>query len=62
MKSMQQIDIERHHDDIVHDVKNLVEKYRKIMDWDIPENDETLADTLIFDAIQQALDRVKKIK
>jgi hypothetical protein len=59
MKSMQKIEIEKYHDDIVEDVAALVEKYRKAMDWDIPENDEELADKLIFNAIQQALDKVK---
>lgn len=59
MKSMQEIEIERYHDKIVEDVAALVEKYRKIMDWDIPENDEELADKLIFEAVQKALDEVK---
>lgn len=59
MKSMQKIEIEKYHGDIVEDVAALVEKYRKVMDWDIPENDEELADKLIFEAIQQALDKVK---
>jgi len=56
---MQKIEIEKYHGDIVEDVAALVEKYRKVMDWDIPENDEELADKLIFEAIQQALDKVK---
>ncbi len=56
---MQEIEIERYHDKIVEDVAALVEKYRKIMDWDIPENDEELADKLIFEAVQKALDEVK---
>jgi hypothetical protein len=42
------------------DVKNLVEKYRAIFDWDIPEIDQNLADSLILVAIRKGLEDVEK--
>ncbi len=60
MPSMQEIELERYHNELVSDVKGLVEKYRRAMDWDIPGNDEKQADQLIFAAIQKALDAIKQ--
>ena len=36
-----------------------VDKYRRAMEWDIPESDEKEGDMLIFEAIQKALDAIK---
>ncbi len=60
MSTAQEIEIQRYHDELVKDVSKLVEKYRRIMDWDIPENDEAYADKLIFQAIQDALNELKQ--
>jgi hypothetical protein len=57
---MQQIEINRYRKEIKDDVQSLVEKYRRAMDWDIPGNDDTKSDRLIFSAIRQALDEVEK--
>ncbi len=62
MTNLQQFEIEKYHDEIVDDVKSMVEKYRKIMDWEIPENDEQQADRVILSAIQKALDNIKQHK
>ncbi len=62
MTNLQQFEIEKYHDEIIDDVKSMVEKYRKIMDWEIPENDEQQADRLILSAIQNALDNIKQHK
>ncbi|MBE9568829.1 MAG: hypothetical protein IMF14_09035 [Proteobacteria bacterium] len=59
MASMQEIELQRHHKELVRDVKSLVEKYRRAMDWDIPDNDEREGDKVIFEAIQKALDDIK---
>ncbi len=56
MTSFEQIELDSHRKQINADVKNLVEKYRAIFDWDIPEIDETKADKLILSAIRKALD------
>ncbi len=59
MSDMQQIEINRYHDEIVDDVRQLIEKYRKAMDWDIPENDDRESDQIILNAIETALAKVK---
>jgi len=59
MPSMQEIELQRYHKELIRDVKSLVEKYRRAMDWDIPDNDEKEGDVLIFAAIQKALDAIK---
>ncbi len=59
MASMQEIEIQKYHDELVNDVRSLVEKYRRAMDWDIPENNDARSDQLIFDAIQKALDAIR---
>ena len=55
-----EIEIQRYHDKLVKDVEHLVDKYRRIMEWDIPEYDESEGDKLILQAIQQALDSLKQ--
>ncbi len=60
MPDMQHIEIERYHMELVHDVRRLIEKYRKVMDWDIPENNEAEADQLIFEAVQRAFNEIKQ--
>ncbi len=60
MNDMQQIEIARYSDEIRDDVRALVEKYRRAMDWDIPENDDRISDRLILEAIGQALAEVRE--
>ena len=43
-------------------MNHLLEKYRAIFDWDVPENDEAVADKLILSAIRQSLDEIEKEK
>jgi hypothetical protein len=38
------------------DVRHLVDKYRAIFGWDVPEIDEALSQRLIVAAMRQALD------
>ncbi len=60
MSEAQKIEIQRYHKELIKDVASLVDKYRRIMEWDIPESDEREGDRLIFKAIQDALDTLKK--
>ncbi|HEB96318.1 MAG TPA: hypothetical protein ENI96_07790 [Sedimenticola thiotaurini] len=60
MTDMQQIEIARYRDEIRDDVRALVEKYRRAMDWDIPENDDRRSDRLILQAIETALAEVRE--
>ncbi len=60
MSQMQEIEINRYHKRIVKDVRHLIEHYREIMAWDVPENDPVEADRLIFSAVRCAIDEVEK--
>lgn len=62
MSDMQEIEIERYHKRIVKDMRHLIERYREIMAWDIPENDPVEADKLIFKAVHVALDEIEQGK
>ena len=58
MAKMEQIELDRHREQLAAEVKNLVENYRSIFEWDIQEIDEMAADKLILGAVRQALDTV----
>ena len=59
MSQIQEIEINRYHARIVKDMRHLIERYREIMAWDIPENDPVEADKLIFIAVQTALEEIE---
>ncbi|MGI2112107.1 hypothetical protein ACRN9G_00695 [Shewanella frigidimarina] len=59
MSDIQNIEIERYHDQITEDVRQVVERYREIMAWDVPDNDAVEADRLIFQAIHAAVDEIE---
>jgi len=58
MSEMEQLELDAHRSEIVADMHSLVEKYRTIFDWDIPEIDQRAADTLILAAMRTALDDI----
>lgn len=58
MKKMEQLELDAHRDDIAADMRGLVEKYRAIFDWDIPEINQPAADKLILAAMHTALDEI----
>ena len=60
MVSIEQKELEAHRDDIIADVKKLVEKYRAIFDWDVPDIDQAAADRLILGEVRNALDELEK--
>jgi hypothetical protein len=59
MADMEQIEITRHHGQIVKDVEHLLKKYCRIMEWDVPEADEDKARTLVLQALQEAIKEVE---
>ena len=59
MKPMEQLEMNAYQKELTTDVRDLVEKYRKIFDWDIPEVDQQAADKLILAAIRKALDSIE---
>ena len=60
MSKVQNIEIIRYQPKITGDLRQLVERYREIMAWDVPENDPVEADRLIFQAINTALEAIEK--
>ena len=60
MGEIEQVELERHRGELVADVKSLVEKYRAIFDWDVPDIDQTHADKLILAEVRKALDGIEK--
>lgn len=59
MKAMEQIELDTYRKELTTDVRELVEKYRKIFDWDIPEVDQQAANKLILAAVRIALDEIE---
>lgn len=60
MAKIEQLELEARRSGIIADVKNLVEKYRAIFDWDVPDIDQGYADKLILVEIRMALDAIEK--
>ena len=60
MAQMEQLELDAHRGQLVADVQALVERYRSIFEWDIPEIDQARSDRLILQAIRDALDGVEK--
>ena len=58
MTDIQELEIGRYYDELKDDVHDLVDKYLRIADWDIPDNDEEKTLRLIVQAVKKALDDV----
>lgn len=55
MPSVERIEMDRYRAELADDVRHLVNKYTRIMAWDVPELDEAQAHTLLFQALRDAL-------
>lgn len=60
MSGLEQIELAKYHRELVGDVRHLVDKYCRIMPWEVPELDEQEARRLIFGALRSALDEAEK--
>lgn len=60
MAKLAQLELSAHRAQLASDVESLVDKYRAIFEWDVPDIDEGCADALIVDAIRQALNRIEQ--
>jgi hypothetical protein len=60
MPKIEQLEIEAHRSEIARDVGHLVEKYRAIFDWDVPDVDQTAADTIILSEVALAVEVLKR--
>ncbi len=58
MTDIQELEIGRYYDELKDDVHALVDKYLRIADWDIPDNDESRTVELIVRAMNKALEEV----
>ena len=58
--SIEERELEGHRAEIIADVKKMVEKYRKIFDWDVPDIDQAAADRLIVSEVRKALGELEK--
>jgi hypothetical protein len=59
MTHVEDIEIEKRRRKLDHDVRHLVDKYLKIVEWDVPESDEPRARKLIIGEIREALTRIE---
>jgi hypothetical protein len=59
MAKIEQLELNVQREQLNADVKKMVEKYRSIFEWDVPDIDQALADRLIVAAIRQALDDIE---
>jgi hypothetical protein len=59
MARMELLELEAHCEQLTADVKKIVEKYRSIFEWDVPDIDEPFSDKSVIAAIRQALDGVE---
>jgi len=59
MTRIEALEMDAQRAQLVADVETLVEKYRAIFDWDVPEVDQALSNRLILAALRQALDDIE---
>jgi hypothetical protein len=59
MGESEKIEIARYHREIVEDLRHMVKKYVRIMEWDVPEVDEQAARTLVMQALKDSLAEVE---
>jgi hypothetical protein len=60
MTQVEDIEVEKRHRDLEQDVADLVDKYLRIVEWDVPEPDESRVRRRIIAEIRQALDRLEE--
>jgi hypothetical protein len=60
MARLEEIEMARYANELEDDMRHIVNKYCRIMSWEVPELDEREARRLILDATQKSLDKVSK--
>jgi len=60
MANMEQLELDAHSEQMTTDVEKLVDKYRAIFDWDVPEIDQPAADQLILNLVRKAIDQIEQ--
>ena len=59
MAEFEQIALERYAKEVEHDMRHLLNKYCRMMGWNVPELDEKKARELILASMQDALSAIK---
>ena len=60
MPQIEQLEMDAHRKQLIADVQALVEKYRAIFDWDVPDIDQRAADALLLQEFSKALEQIKQ--
>jgi|JI10StandDraft_1071094.scaffolds.fasta_scaffold95938_5 hypothetical protein len=60
MARIEQFEMDAHRAQLMADLRRLVEKYRAIFGWDVPELDEALSEQLIVQSMRRALDELEQ--
>lgn len=59
MSASERFEVTRHHPEIVDDLRHMLRKYVRIMEWDVPEVDEKVARGLVMQELKSALAEVE---
>ena len=57
---IEDLELTAHRGQITADVRTLIEKYRAIFDWDVPDIDQAAADRLILAEVRKALNEIEQ--
>jgi hypothetical protein len=60
MAQIEELEMDAHRAQLNADLRRLVDKYRAIFGWDVPEVDEALAERLIIGSLRRALDDIEQ--
>ena len=60
MAKMEEMEMAAHRRQLIADVNRLVDKYRAIFDWDVPDIDQAAADKLIIEEMRKALNDLER--
>jgi hypothetical protein len=59
MGKIEQVEMDRYRKDIASDVRTLVDKYRAIFGWDVPDIDQHYCDKIILMEMQKVLHEIE---
>ena len=60
MARIEDFEMNAHRARLHSDLRRLVDKYRAIFGWDVPEIDESLSEQLIIESLRRALDDLEQ--
>jgi hypothetical protein len=60
MAKIEELEMDAYRVQLNSDLRNLVDKYRAIFGWDVPEVDEVLSERLIIASLRRALDDLEQ--